>query len=118
MTEAARLKYGDYVDPRREGESDDEFRRRSTLIWIVAEEEYALYGMFYQFKNKIQDDRPSDYGKRKPQDGKAFSVLDLPENIQSLLSTETESTLDVETEQSFDNLDNVLAANVSELNLS
>ena len=85
---------------------------------VKEDEDYELYGMFYQFKNKIQDDRPSDYGKRKPHDGKAFAVLDLQENIQSLLSTETESTLAVETEQSFDNLDNVLAANVSELNLS
>ena len=59
MTEAARREYGDYILPRKEGESDDDFRRRSTLIWIAAEEEYALYGMFYQKKHLIRDDRPS-----------------------------------------------------------
>ena len=75
--------------PRLEGESIDAWDDRIYAIWLAEEEEYALYGMFYQFKNKIQDDRPSDYGKRKPHDGKAFAVHDLQENIQSLLSSET-----------------------------
>ena len=59
MTAEAQALYPVWILPRREGETDDEFRRRSTLIWLAEEEEYALYGQFYQFKNKIQDDRPS-----------------------------------------------------------
>ena len=75
MTEEARFKYGVYVEPRKEGETDDEFRRRSTLIWIVAEEDYALYGMFYQKKHIIRDDRPSTVVVCKPQGDDA--LLDL-----------------------------------------
>ena len=78
MTEEARLKYdvyGIYVEQRKEGETDDEFRRRSTLIWIVAEEDYALYGMFYQKKHIIRDDRPSTVVICKPQGDHA--VFDL-----------------------------------------
>ena len=116
MTEAARLKYGDYVDPRREGESDDEFRRRSTLIWIVAEEEYALYGMFYQFKNKIQDDRPSTVVIRKSQDENA--VLELQDSNQDLISSENKLTIDVKPSQTIDDLENYLDADVSALHLN
>ena len=35
-------KYGNYVHQIREGESDEDFRRKSTLIWIAVEQEYAL----------------------------------------------------------------------------
>ena len=90
MTEEARLKYdvyGIYVEPRKEGETDDEFRRRSTLIWIVAEEDYALYGMFYQKKHLIRDDRPSTVVVHKPQGENA--VLNLQDGKQSLLCLET-----------------------------
>ena len=36
------IKYGNYVHQIREGESDEDFRRRSTLIWIAVGQEYAL----------------------------------------------------------------------------
>ena len=85
MTEEARLKYGVYVEPRKEGETDDEFRRRSTLIWIVEEEDYALYGMFYQKKHIIRDDRPSTVVVYKADD----STLDQQYCNQILLSPET-----------------------------
>ena len=75
MTEAARKEYGGYILPRKEGETDDEFRRRSTLIWIVVEEDYALYGMFYQKKHLIRDDRPSTVVIRKPQGDNSFIDL-------------------------------------------
>ena len=78
-----------------EGESIDAWDDRIYAIWLAEEEEYALYGMFYQFKNKIQDDRPSDYGKHIPQDAKAVAILNLQDCNQTLLSSETESNLPV-----------------------
>ena len=63
--------------PRKEGESIDAWGDRIDAIKLAEEENYELYGMFYVFKNKIQDERPEDYGKCKLQDGKAVAELDL-----------------------------------------
>ena len=45
--------------PRLEGESIDAWDDRIYAIWLAEEEEYALYGQFYQFKHILRDDRPS-----------------------------------------------------------
>ena len=42
-----------------EGESIDAWDDRIYAIWLAEEEEYALYGQFYQFKHILRDDRPS-----------------------------------------------------------
>ena len=31
---------------RREGELDEDFRKRATMLWLVEQEEYELYGQF------------------------------------------------------------------------
>ena len=115
MTEAARKEYGDYILPRKEGETDDEFRRRTTLIWIIAEEEYALYGQFYQFKHIIRDDRPSTVVVRKADD----STLDQQYCNPVLLSAETkEISPAVEPNQTLDDLENFLDVDASALRLN
>ena len=54
--------------PRLEGESIEDWDDRIYAIWLAEEEEYALYGQFYQFKHIIRDDRPSTVVVRKADD--------------------------------------------------
>ena len=100
-----------------EGESIDAWGDRMDAIKLAEAENYELYGMLFVFKNKIQDDRPEDYGKRKLQDGKAAAVLGLQDGNQNSL-TQSQSTFSVETEQTVDEFENLLDPKVSELILN
>ena len=86
------------------------------MIWIVEEEEYALYGMFYQKKHIIRDDRPSTVVICKPEGDHA--VFDLQDGNQNLLSPETQETVDVEPNQTIDDLENFLDVDASALRLN
>ena len=70
-----------------ETESFDVWVERTTELINREEEEYELYGQFYVFKNKIQDDRPSTIIPRQPLPGlvkKTDVVIQENQTIQDL----------------------------------
>ena len=44
--------YGGLFDIR-EGESDEDFRSRPTILWLAEAEDFELYGQFCKMKNRI-----------------------------------------------------------------
>ena len=85
---------------------------RRYAIWLAEEEEYALYGMFYQKKHIIRDDRPSTVVEHKPQDRNVNAAIDLQESKKALLSSKTLATLAFEPNQTIKDLENFLDVDV------
>ena len=76
--------YGGLWD-RREGESDEDFRRRSTILWLAEAEDWDLYGQFCIRIHPLRNNRPPTLVPRKPKEDKKALNLQA-----SLLQPETQ----------------------------